>query len=73
MGEDAGGHDCKLPGSDSDSDGEAGDLAVDGDWEDFDAMPAQNVDVRGVSPGVLRARALATTQCARAGAAKRSQ
>ena len=42
-----GGQDSEMLGSDSDSDGEAGDLAADGDWEEFDAMPAQNVDVRG--------------------------
>jgi hypothetical protein len=40
--------------SDSDSDGEAGDLAADGDWEEFDAMPAQTVDVRGASPAFAR-------------------
>ena len=35
---------------DSDSDDAGGDLAADGDWEEFDAMPAQTVDVRGVWP-----------------------
>jgi hypothetical protein len=32
---------------DSDSDDAGGDLAADGHWEEFDAMPSQGVDVRG--------------------------
>ncbi len=33
--------------SDSNDDDAGGDLAADGNWEEFDAMPAQSVDVRG--------------------------
>lgn len=39
-----------IDDSDSDSDDAGGDLAADGDWEEFDAMPAQTVDVRCACP-----------------------
>jgi hypothetical protein len=46
LGKDAAGH--KADSSDSDSDDDCGgDLAADGNWEEFDAIPAQSVDVRG--------------------------
>jgi len=42
-----GSNDQEMADSDSDTGDEGGDLAADGDWEEFDAMPAQAVDVRG--------------------------
>ena len=40
--------DQAMDNSDSDSDDCGGNFAEDGNWEDFDAIPAQAVDVRGL-------------------------
>ena len=46
--ESAGVGDRAMDNSDSDSDDCGGNFAEDGNWEDFDAIPAQDIDVRGV-------------------------
>lgn len=43
----AGVGDRAMDNSDSDSDDCGGNFAEDGNWEDFDAIPAQDIDVRG--------------------------